>query len=261
MQPKSYKGIEERKNLNKAVEFIKKASKKEAQIISFSECYPGSYSGPMDFSPVKVLAKLAEDVGSYVLFGSLVSENGKIYDRYFLASPTGEIVGKYDKVIISPGDKFLSGGKEYSSGEGFKVFKTDLCNIGILICFEVWFPEPSRIVAQKGADVIFFPIGNVLYDFRPAWKTLLWARAIENLVYIPCSQNIYGDEGGFSFIISPEKILAENSNEGILVADIDLGRLHKLRSETVRIGLPKGTYIVPGLLKYVNPRKLYNKWL
>lgn len=60
VQPKAYRFNEERKNLNRAVEYIRSAAKMGTEIISFPECYPGPYSGPCDFSPVKALCKEAK---------------------------------------------------------------------------------------------------------------------------------------------------------------------------------------------------------
>jgi len=262
VQPKAYRFGEEKKNLEKAVKYAEQAAKKGAQLISFPECYPGPYSGPTDFSPVEAMTKAAEDLGVYILFGWANLVKNKIYDTMALASPKGEVIGDYSKIAIAPVDNYLSGGKDFTPGDKVEVYNTDIGKIGISICWEVWFPEFSRILALKGADIILFPTGNVLYGYRRPWKSVLWTRAVENLVYVACSQNLFGNEEGFSHIIGPEEIMLENLKEGSLLADFDLDRLVKLRKNTIIPGKMKETYqTIPGLLQFVEPKKLYKKYL
>lgn len=262
IQPKSYRGGEEKKNIEKAIKYAEEAVKRGAQLISFPECYPGPYSGPIDFSSVEPMTKTAEDLGVYIAFGGACLVKNKIYDTTTLASPKGEVIGDYSKMAIAPVDNYLSGGKDFTPGKKLEVYNTDIGKIGISICWEAWFPEFSRILALKGADIILYPTGNVLYGYRKPWKVVLWTRAVENIVYVACSQNLFGSEEGFSHIIGPEGAIGENLKEGILLADLDLDRLVKIRKESIIPRKAKETYkTIPGLLKYVEPKKLYKTYL
>ena len=105
----------------------------------------------------------------------------------------------------------------------------------MLICWEACFPELTRLLALKGAGLVLYPTGNVqsdeVYDYRSTWRHLLWARAIENFLYVGCSQNVFGDEPGFSYVFSPEEKLGENLSEGILTAELDMDRIRRLRRD------------------------------
>lgn len=252
IQPKVYRETHEERNLTRAADYVKQAAAKEANIIAFPECYPGPYSGPITFDPRESISKLAEDVGAYIGFGGPVKEKNKFYDSYFFASPTGEIIGEYRKTIISLCDEYLFG-KKFTAGKTYDVIKTDLCNIGVSMCWEAFFPEPARVLALKGADLIVYPTGNLLYDYRENWKTVLWARAIENVVYVAQTQSVFKNEKGFSFIMSPERILGHNFKEGILSATLDLKLLNRLRKEKELPNQPVKRYkTMPGLLQFID---------
>jgi len=262
VQPRAYRFDEEKKNLDKAISYVREAAKREANFISFPECYPGPYSGPCDFTPVEAMCKEARNVGAYLLFGAAIEEKkGKIYNRYFTVSPKGEVIGEHDKLLIAGVDSLLAGGKNFEPGYRLNVVKTEFGTIGNLTCWEAWFPELARVLAYKGAEIFFFPTGNLQYDYRKNWKALLWSRAIENLAYSANTQNVWDDGRGFSNIFSPEDELGENYWEGTLYADVDLERIRTLRSTRIRTGLAKDAFrVIPGLLGYINPKQFYDKW-
>jgi len=82
---------------------------------------------------------------------------------------------------------------------------------------------------------------------------MLWSRAIENIVYVASSANIYQGTRGFAYIMSPEKILVENFREGVFTADLDIDKLNKLRKEIEELGHPNEYYkTMPGLLQFMN---------
>lgn len=252
VQPKAYKGENERKNLERATIYLKKAAKEKADVVTFPECYPGPFLGPLDFDPKESMSKLAEEFGVYIGFGATVEKKGKFFDSYFLVSPVGKILGGYQKTIISPVDKDLFG-RKFTRGKTYDVFKTKIGNIGFSMCWEAYFPEVARALALKGADLIFYPTGNPQYDFRETWKVMLWARSIENLVYVASSANIYNHGKGFAYIMSPDGVVLESFKEGVFIADLDIGKLKKLRSEIEELGHPNSYYkTMPGLLQFVD---------
>jgi len=250
VQPRAYKGENERKNLEMAASYVEKAAKEKAEVVTFPECYPGPFLGPLNFDPKEGMSKLAEEFGVYIGFGAAVEVKGKFFDSYFLVSPEGKVLGDYQKTIISSVDKDLFG-KEFTRGRKYDVFKTKVGNIGFSMCWEAYFPEIARALALRGADLIFYPTGNPQYDFRETWKIMLWARSIENLAYVASSANIYKDERGFAYIMSPERIILENFKVGVFTADLDVNKLKKLRSEIEELGHPNSYYkTMPGLLQF-----------
>jgi predicted amidohydrolase len=124
-------------------------------------------------------------------------------------------------------------------GDDLPVFETPFGKIGILICFDLRAPEPSRILALKGADIIVLPT-NWPNGAQVSAELLAPARAVENRVFL-ASCNRVGDENGFHFIglskiIDPSgKILAAASgdSEEVLVADLDLPAARVKRIVTI----------------------------
>ena len=122
---------------------------------------------------------------------------------------------------------------------GYSVYKTQYARVGVLICYDQWFPEPARINALKGAEIIFYPtaIGWIKGytssdgDWHDAWKTVQRAQAIMNGVHV-AAVNRVGEEGqlkfwGGSFVCdSFGKVLKEASdtNEEVLVVKVDLSK-------------------------------------
>ena len=126
----------------------------------------------------------------------------------------------------------------------YKVFETSFARIGVLICYDQWFPEPARINALKGAEIIFYPtaIGYVKGytsedgDWHDAWKTVQRAHAIANGVHV-AAVNRVGEEGelkfwGGSFVCdSFGKVISEASTtkEEVMITKVDLARIKEFR--------------------------------
>jgi hypothetical protein len=99
----------------------------------------------------------------------------------------------------------------------------------------------------------FAPIGGALYELMPTWRILVQARAIENLVYVVVSQNLWGKEEGLAVIAGPEGVLTEGSGPGVVVAELDLDRLSWLREREQQMVIPKPYRAIPGILKERRP--------
>jgi predicted amidohydrolase len=145
--------------------------------------------------------------------------------------------------------KDLVGGPEAD----LEVHETDIGGIGLLFCSEVYSPELARALTLKGADILLYPTGGLIYELTETWKTMIWARAIENLVYVCATQNIYGTEEGIGTIAGPEGVLAASPRAGMLVADLDLDRLAELRGLDQRLDLPMPYRVIPGLIRWRRP--------
>lgn len=187
---------------------------------------------------IREVSALAKDNDVHIVAGFLEAiGDGKFYNEALLFPPEG-LVGTHIKTVLTESE--ISSG--YLAGNKVEVFNTRIGKIATLICWEVWFPELSRIAALKGAEIICFPTGtdiNVKKD--KAWLTLWWARAIENDVYVVQSINAKGSVA--SVICSPEKILAIGRKEGMIIAELNMDRLKKIKEGAVR------TRIEPALLK------------
>jgi len=174
------------------------------------------------------------------------------HNVYQMLDLDGAVVAKYRKVIPSPVDLELSG-KRTVPGDALTLVQTPWGRVGMLICWEAWFPELCRTLAMQGADIVLFPTGGMLYHLASVWSNLIQARATENLVYTASCVNLFGIEDGFAHICAPEGEIASSLKEGVLVADLDLARLRYLREEDETLSFPKFYKTIPGLWRYNRP--------
>ncbi len=174
---------------------------------------------------------------------------GLYHNSAVVIDATGELLGVYRKMHI-PDDPQYFEKFYFTPGDlGYQVFATRFANIGVLICWDQWFPEASRLTALKGADVIFYPsaIGwvpddreNVGQAQREAWRTVQQGHAISNGVYV-ATVNRVGHEGdearglhfwGQSFVCDPTgRVLtvASDTRAEVLVATCSRGVLERQR--------------------------------
>ena len=218
-RPKNTGSTEE--NLNQFAELLIVAANKNADIvclpegitligtdksyIEVSETVPGPTT---DF-----LGKIAKENNMYIIAGILERDGHAVYNTAILLDRGGKLAGKYRKVAL-PREEIEGG---VTPGSSIPVFDTDFGRIGIMICWDVFFPEVARMLAVQGADVIFLPIwgGNL---------TLAKARAIENQVYLVSSTydmktGVFNQEG--------ELITEGTDEEPVVVTRIDLAK-HKV---------------------------------
>jgi len=158
----------------------------------------------------------------------------------------GKLLGKYRKMHI-PDDPGFHEKFYFVPGDlGFRVFQTRVAKIGVLICWDQWFPEAARLTALRGADILFYPtaIGwktdqpKETKSYHAAWETIQRSHAIANGVYV-ASTNRVGKEGqlqfwGQSFVADPfGHILyrADARKEEMILADCDLAHVEQTRRE------------------------------
>jgi predicted amidohydrolase len=170
--------------------------------ISASETVPGPTT--------KFLGEVARKHHVYIVAGILEKNGDTVFNTAVLIDRNGDLAGKYRKVSLPQEE--IDGG--ITPGHSFPVFDTDFGKIGIMICWDVTFPEPARALAQNGAEIIFLPIwgGDV---------TLTKARAIENQVYVVSSTYDM-----ITAVFDPEgKVMNEaKDNNPVIVVDVDLNK-------------------------------------
>jgi len=253
--PQTYWGDEEWRNTEPALAYVDEAAKQGVQLLVYPEGYPGPMTGSLgtkelSYKPIEALQDKARQHGVYIAAGD-VEENPEMPETYFLTlkliSPKGELLARYVRMQpdTPPLNAYLYNGKAHLlPGKEFKVIETNLGNIGLLICSEMFVPELCRIVMLRGAEILIAPVhgSHSQTMFNPAlvgdtWQCVARARAAENLYYVIVTHNIYHKEGveaksvrGGAFIAGPEKMVARRETPGLLVADLDMERLAYLRS-------------------------------
>jgi len=258
IQPRSATGDRERENADAAVDWVRTAAEAGADLVVFPEGYPGPTNPANEYDGVGRLREAARTHAVHVIGGtvepagdgrhrvtlSLIDDRGTILYTYRRTTPAGPYV--YRDIDAWAFDYV-------EAGDVPRVVDTRLGRIGMLVCSELYVPELSRVLALGGADLIVYPAGGAINELLPGWRTLVWARAIENLVFTSATQNLYGDEEGVGTIAGPEGVLASSAGEGMLVATLDLDRLTYLRGEDERIVFPKPYATIPGLMRWRRP--------
>jgi len=249
-------------NLQKAIVKVREAAAKGAQIICLQELFTSLYfcdeENYDNFSLAEAipgpstdaLQKVAGELG-VVIIASLFEKRtqGIYHNTTAVLDADGSYLGKYRKMHIpdDPGfyEKFY-----FTPGDlGYKVFKTKFANIGVLICWDQWYPEAARITTLMGAEILFYPtaIGWATTqdeatnkEQHNAWQTIQCSHAIANGVHV-VGVNRVGEEVGVkfwggSFISNPMGTLiykASHDDEEVIVQEVDLAK-----SDSYRIHWP-----------------------
>jgi predicted amidohydrolase len=152
-------------------------------------------------------------------------ERGMVYNSAVLIGPDGEIIGVYDKTHPAPFERRDYGGW-VEAGSRADVFRTALGDIGIIICYDGDFPELSRLLAVKGAEVIVRP--SALHRSFDIWYITNCARAYDNHVYVVAANTVGPDAGGnygfgHSMIVNPIawRLAQARGAEEIVAARLD----------------------------------------
>jgi len=238
-------------NISKAISMVAEAARKGASIVCLPELFPYRYfpqergakprAEPVPGPTSKRLSQAARESGVSLVGGSLYenASTGRYYNTSVVFDESGRTLGKYRKVQVPQDEAFYE--KDYfSSGNSYNVFNTASAKVGVLICFDQWYPEPARINKLMGAEVLFYPtaIGRVEGieesegDWKDAWETVQRGHAISNSMVV-AAVNRVGREGrmrfwGGSFVCDQfGKVLARaDEKEQVLLAtcDLELGR-------------------------------------
>ncbi|MBK6977206.1 MAG: carbon-nitrogen hydrolase [Cytophagaceae bacterium] len=247
-------------NIEKASAKIREAAAKGAQIVCLQELFTSLYFCDVeDHENFKlgesipgptthVMQQLAEELG-VVIIASLFEKRaqGLYHNTTAVIDADGAYLGKYRKMHIpdDPGyyEKFY-----FTPGDlGYKIFETRFAKIGVLICWDQWYPEAARITSLMGAEILFYPtaIGWDLDEKDPiinqeqydAWQTIQRSHAVANGLYV-VSVNRVGIEAnqkfwGGSFVANPHGrllYLASHDKEETHVETIDLDKTEYYRT-------------------------------
>jgi predicted amidohydrolase len=234
-QPLAHDPAHSDRNVEDAVRFVEEAARDGAQFVCFPESYPGPWRMPAHFDPTAELSEAAAENRIHVVFGTLepLSENAATaHNLICMAYPDGRLV-KYRRTHPN-GPWIYTGGTawefQYTAGNDFPVFDTAHGKVALAMCSEVYMPEVTRALALRGAEIIFMPAGTDKRKLWDTWRTLIWARAIENLAIVVTTQNLLNaQQRGLAMIAAPEEILFETTSAGLFFADVNLDRVRAMR--------------------------------
>jgi N-carbamoylputrescine amidase len=232
-------------NLRRSVRAIREAADTGADLVVLPEL---ANSG-CDFSSREQALKLAEEVGEagenpgpalrtwreaaeetdlFVVGGFLEREGGSLYNSAAIVGPG--FFGRYRKTHLWDAEKLL-----YEAGRDLPVFDTPLGRIGVLICYDAWFPETARTLALRGADLLCIP-ANAPDDWVPEEQrrgdlTMLNVHAISyanaNRLFVACANRVGDDYLGRSCIVDPTGgvlVFGSETEEELISAEIEVER-------------------------------------
>lgn len=272
------------RNVSRAIDLVREAARRGAQIVCLKELFNAPYfckaqhserfdlAEPIPGPTTQALQAVARELAVVLIVPTFERQAAGLYrNSAAVIDADGTLLGVYRKMHIpddplfnekyyfTPGDAPRGGAlgavsdrsprEGASARPGFQVWRTRYATIGVLICWDQWYPEAARITALLGAQVLFYPTAIAWHPAErvewgaaqvDAWRTAQRAHAIANGVYV-ASPNRIGHEDepgtdgltffGHSFIADPfGRYLAEaGTDEAILVATCDPGLIETVR--------------------------------
>ncbi len=215
---------EPEENLVKMSDFVSKiASQQKVDLIVFPELATSGYELGVRFTEVaqripgpsiNLMAQRAAEFGVYIAFGLVTKEKVEsvIYNSAVLVGPDGELLGSYNKVHLRGEERMA-----FREGFRFPVIETEIGSIGLMLGWDLAFPEVSRSLSLEGAEILCL-MANWESGDMEEYRTYIKSRAFENATYIAASNRVGEDVtlnfGGESMIVGPRgKIHAAISNE------------------------------------------------
>lgn len=235
-------------NLEKAKVYIQKAKESNADFILLPELYmaatlPNSGILPVDVAEdlegqfVLGLKEAARQHQIYVICGifeKIESDPKRAYNTTVVIDRQGNLIFSYRKTHLYDAFSFKESDTIAPGTEPYQVISTEFGPIGLMVCYEVRFPEIARQFALKGADILFMPAGWVAGPMKEDhWETLIRARAIENTMFICAADQTGNIFVGRSMVVDPMGVMLANAGEEetLIFADIDLNRVHRVRQK------------------------------
>jgi len=257
--------------LARAIEGVRAAASKGAQIVCLQELFQGPYfcqtedhaffdlAEAIPGPSTEALGKVAAELG-VVIVASLFEKRaeGLYHNTAAIIDADGRYLGKYRKMHIPDDPQYLEKFYFTPGDLGFRAWDTRFGRIGVLVCWDQWYPEGARLTALRGAQILFYPTaigwhpsekkqyGKAQHD---SWETIQRSHAIANGCYV-CVPNRIGSEiikdargkpvnkdglvfWGQSFVASPDGQVIQKApvdKEEVMVVDCDLAKVEFSRT-------------------------------
>jgi len=236
----------EEANLEKARRLIEEAARLRAKLVALPEAFLTGYPPkikdkkakllPNDI--VRILENKAHETNTIIIAGVPYTNNEKLYNSSLLITPERGLIGRYNKLHLFS-DNELSEKRYYTAGTyNPQIYDLGFCKIGLIICYDIRFPEYTRKLALLGAEIIIviaaWPKKRIQH-----FITLSSARAIENQCYVFSVNRVGTDDkvefGGNTALYNPlgeiETSSMPNNQEQVVIGKVDLNMLKNVRSK------------------------------
>ena len=240
-----------KENIHKAKNMIYEAADKGAEIISLPEMFNCPYNNKHfreyaetypNGETLNMLSSAAKEKNVFIIGGSIpeLDEQGRVFNTSFVFDNKGNLIGKHRKVHlfdidIKNGIRFKES-EVLTSGSDITIVDTPWGKVGVAICYDIRFPELIRIMALRGAKIVFIPAAFNMTTGPAHWELLFKSRALDNQIFVagisPARNDNYSYVAyGNSLITNPwGSIISKlDEKEGILIQDIDLEYIDEIR--------------------------------
>lgn len=239
------------KNIEHACEMIKKAASENADIIVLPEmfncpyqndCFP-VYAEEYPGKTTTALSQAAKENNVYIIGGSIPElYGGNIFNTSYAFDREGNLIAKHQKMhlfdINVEGGVYFMESDTLSPGNQVTVFDTEFGKIGLAICYDIRFPELSRLMSLEGAELIILPAAFNMTTGPAHWELSIRMRALDNQVYFAAAAPARNTEAsyvayGHSMVSDPwGKIVAStDEKESIIYTDIDKDVIKSVREQ------------------------------
>jgi len=231
-------------NLARMSEFVEQIClRQKTDLIVFPELVTTGYECGVQFTElaerdsgpiVNLIAQRAAEFSTHVVFGMALKEKVEsiLYDAAIVVGPDGELIGDYRKVHLQDEERLA-----FRAGYRYRVLDCAFGNIGLILGWDLAFPETARSLALDGAEILCV-LANWKAPYVDEWRTYLLARAYENSIFVAAANRI-GEEYTYNFfgqsmIVGPRGAIhavVDEPDEGYGVARIDLDQIRTAREE------------------------------
>lgn len=240
-------------NLATACELVRRAAGQGAEVVCLPEMWPfvGSDADKvagaetLEGPSMTAMRELAVELGVWVLPGSFAELSdvpGRVYNTSPVFDSSGALRGLYRKLhlfdVDIPGGAVFKESDTVTAGDRAVVVDTPLGKLGLTICYDLRFPGLYRALREGGAEIVLVPAAFTAHTGKDHWEVLLRARAIEQQVWVVAPNqggrhNPKRESHGHSMLIDPWGLVVGRASDGpgVAVADIDLERLRRVRTE------------------------------
>lgn len=208
-----------------------------------TELFP-EYAEPEKGDTWLAMSTIARKNNAYVVGGSIpeVDDEQKVYNTCYVFDREGNQIGKHRKVhlfdIFAHGQQVFKESDTLTGGDTFCTFDTEWCKMAVNICFDIRFPESSRLPAINGAKVIFNPAAFNMTTGPAHWELGFRQRAVENQLYMVGTSTARNPEAGYvsyghSIITDPwgTVIMQMDEKPGVGIAELDLDYIESIRQK------------------------------
>ncbi|SFQ99137.1 carbon-nitrogen hydrolase family protein [Desulfoscipio geothermicus] len=237
-------------NIRRAEDMIREAAGMGARVVVLPEMFNCPYETRLfpdyaepypDGETVRMLSRVAADAGIVLVGGSIPEKDGDIvYNTCFTFGPRGELLGRHRKVHLFDVDLPNLRVRESSTlgpGNDVAVMDAGFVKLGVMICFDVRFPELARLLALGGIDVLVVPAAFNTITGPAHWDLNMRARAVDNQVYVAAASPARDENAGYvvyghSMVVDPwgDTVARAGTGEEIIIGEIDPERIKEVRA-------------------------------